>query len=112
MDNIILSRQELLDALTMADKDIGEFASTWEVPSDFFGNLIDRVTEAANEEPEVFKTLTPLDKMQYMSKEAYKQGVLMALYLSNEVVKEGIERLTKEKAQTEEAAATTKVTAC
>ena len=112
MDNIILSRQELLGALTMADKEIGELASTLEVPSDFFGNLIDRVTEAAEEEPEVFKTLTPLDKMQYMSEEAYKQGVLMALYLSNEVVKEVIERLIKEKAQTEEAAAPTKVTAC
>ena len=111
MGNIILSQQELLDALTMTDKDIAKFASTWEAPGDFFGNLIDKVTEAAKEEPGVFKTFTPLDKLRHMSEEAYKQGVLTALYLSNEAVKKGIEKLIKEKAQTEEAAAPTKVTA-
>jgi len=109
MSKILLSREELTDALVMDNDCISELVTTWEVPKDLIDLVMDSCLEACKEEPELAKQLTFYDKVNYMCDEAYKHGVLMALYMTNEVLKEGIAQLTKEKAQEEEATIPTKV---
>ncbi len=55
-------------------------------------DMIDSIIRGAGESAKA-PDITPLDKLYYIARESYTRGYMVALYLSNEAVKEAIAQL-------------------
>ena len=85
--------EKLKDLFTMEDKSIGEIVTDLEVaPFDVMNAII---TFTAN--PQDFSKVDEFSKLIYVTKEAYRQGFLAALYQVNEVNKDVINALANDK---------------
>lgn len=83
-------------AVIMDNSKIGELATTWSVPKDLLETVMQHVQSAINEEPAEAQKMALIDKIQYMCDDAYKQGILTALYVFNETYKKALEQLKAE----------------
>lgn len=86
--------KEALEALTMKDTDIGKLArfGREQMGDEEVADMIDSIIRGAGESAKA-PDITPLDKLYYIARESYTKGYMVALYLSNEAVKEAIAQL-------------------
>ena len=78
----------------MKDTDIGELArfEREQMGYEEVADMIDSIIRGAGESAKA-PDITPLDKLYYIARESYTRGYMVALYLSNEAVKEAIAQL-------------------
>jgi hypothetical protein len=86
--------KEVLEALTMKDTDIGELVrfEHEEVGYEEVADMVDSIIKDAGESIKA-PDLTILDKLFHIARESYIKGYMVAIYRSNEAVKEVIAQL-------------------
>ena len=86
--------KEALEALTMKDTDIGELVRFEHEKMGYkeVADMVDSIIRDAGESAKA-PDLTPLDKLFHIARESYTRGYMVALYLSNEAIKEAITQL-------------------
>ena len=86
--------KEALEALTMKDTDIGELVrfEHEKMGDKEVADMVDSIIRDAGESAKA-PDITPLDKLFHIARESYIRGYMVALYLSNEAVKEAIAQL-------------------
>lgn len=86
--------KEVLEALPMKKEDIVDLIryEHEKMGDKEVGDMIDSIITDAGESAKA-PDLTPLDKLFHIARESYIRGYMVALYYSNEVVKEVIAEL-------------------
>ena len=102
--------ETLKESLILQDQEIGELASTWEVPKDLFTSIVKEACEDMEQEPEVAERLSFYHKTEYLCDKAFSRGILTALYIYNETMKATLDDLIKMKNDSGESTATTETT--
>lgn len=88
--------ETMRNAIVMENEQIGDFISNFRVPDDTFNTIIDVISEAMENKPEVVKRNAPIDKMHFMCDEAFKRGVMTGMYIFNESLKATFDDMKKD----------------
>ena len=86
--------KEVLEALAMKDADIGDLVrfEREKMGDEEVADMVDSIIKDAGESAKA-PNISPLDKLFHIARESYIRGYMLALYLSNEAVKEAIAEL-------------------